>query len=306
MIYTTENVVAATFTNDASRPFAFREVANSGGVATEEQVTGEANAVGHYTYGSAGVQVLSMQRATTIFPEAADFLVSRIMDRWDTATKEVDEVQLSQSLLPKLQYLGSRYLFISYSSRIDYYEFALVYDTVLERWGKLRIDHVDISELPLYSIGSSYRYYTLELGYDEYDIGYDELDESLPPVAAVRENYGFLQPDGSVRALVMQEGTFGSSAVAIFGHIQLVRSRDVTVTCAELDGIFSDVVPTLTLLKSDTGFARDEEQQMQAVTVVGSYAEYHSRFTGKNIDLAIEGDFALTNMVLEGLIHGSR
>lgn len=306
IIYTTENAVAATFTNDASRPFAYREVQNSAGVSSLEQVTGDANAVGHYTYGSAGIQLVTLQGATTVLPDCADFLVSRVLESWDTATKRAVQTALNQNLQPKLQYLGSRYLIISYGSSSQEFSFALVYDTVLLRWGKLQIEHVDCGALPLEALGSSYRYFTLEEAYSFYDLPYADLEQTLGTVVGLRQNYGFLAKDGSVQLLSMVDGAATASGVAVFGPIQLVRSREITVQKVELDGLVTVPAPIITLLGSSTGYARTSNFTMTPVAVQDNYAEYHSRFTEKNVQLAVEGNFQLTNLIVEATVHGKR
>lgn len=306
MIYTTENVVAASFTNDSSRPFAYREVQNSAGVSSAEQVTGDATATGHYAYGSAGLQLLTLQRAETVQPEAADFLVSRKLEAWNPTTKQLESVVLSQNLQPKLQYLGSRYLLISYGTESITYSYALVLDTVLNRWGKLKIDHVDVGSVPLEVFGSSYRYFTLEEAYVFYDLEYDELDQNFNSVIALRQNYGFLQKNGTVMLMVTEADLVTAAAVCIFGHIQVTRTRTVTVQRAEFDGLLAGSTPTITLLGSGTGQKRDGIEEMELVDSNESYGEYHSRFTDKNIDVAVEGSFALTTLILETTINGKR
>lgn len=306
MIYTTKNVVAASFTNDASRPFAFREVQNSGGVNGSEQVTGEANAVGHYTYGTAGVQLVTLQRAETVFPEAADFLISPEMDVWNPTTKTVDTTPLSGTTLPKLQYLASRYLFISYGSGGGIFTHALVYDTALQRWGKLKIDHVDINLLPLDALGGPLRYYQLVHEYDFYDMAYAQLNYPADPPPGLRQNFGFLQKDGTVMLLVSNLDAALGGAVAVFGRCQLQRNKNVTIHKIETEGVVQEPVPSILILSSETGARRDTVTEAVAVSVDDNYIRADARVTAQNADIAIEGNFQLTTLIVEAASHGSR
>lgn len=306
MIYTSENVVAATFTNDASRPFAFREVQNSGGVNSPEQVTGEANAAGHYTYGTAGIQLVTLQRAETVFPEAADFLISPELDVWNPTTKAVDTVELAQSLLPKLQYLGNRYLFVSYGSNGVYFSHALVFDTTLQRWGKLKVDHIDINLLPLESLGGPLRYYQLKHMYDFYGMQYRELNYPADPPPGFRQNYGFLQRDGTVLMLVMDISALLGGGVALFGRCQITRGKNITMQKLEMEGLTEEPAPEITLLGSATGAARNIQTPMTLVEQSPDFLQAGARVTATNFDLAIEGNFQLTTLIVEATNHGSR
>jgi hypothetical protein len=310
MIYTSENVIAASFTNDASRPFAFREVQNSGGVNSGEQVTGEANAAGHYTYGTAGIQLVTLQRAETVFPEAADFLISGELDVWNPSTKAVDTDTLSQAMVPKMQYLGNRYLFISYGPGNrpgpDMYTHALVFDTTLQRWGKLKIDHTDINLLPLDSLGGPLRYYQLKYEYDYYDMQYAQLVYPADPPPGFRQNYGFLQNDGTVLLMITDMEALLGGGVVLFGRCQLRRSRLMTLQKTEIEGLQLTPTPVITALGSSTGAERTSVTTLVPSQQTDAFTETKSRLTSMNFDLAVEGGFQLTTFIVEATNHGTR
>lgn len=306
IIYTSQNAIAASFTNDASRPFAFREVQNSGGVVSGEQVSGEANAAGHYTYGNAGIQLVTLQRADTVFPEAADFLISPELDVWNPLTKTVDTAPLVNTFTPKVQYLGSRYLFFSYGSGNGIFSHALVFDTALQRWGKLRIDHVDINLLPLDSLGGPLRYYQLKYMYDYYGMQYRELNYPAEPPPGLRQNFGFLQPDGTTWLMVTDIEAALTGSVVIFGRCQLSRGRNITIQRMELEGLFQTPIPEITLLGSETGADRDSVTTPTVVETTPYLVKADSRVTATNFDIAVEGNFQLTTHIVEATNHGNR
>lgn len=304
IIYTSKNAVGATATNDASRPFLFKEIRDSGGVQSPEQAGWEANSSGHYVYGSGGLQEVNLQASQTVFPEAADFLTSKELDYWDFLNNKVVQDVMVATLQPKLQYVNNRYLIISYSGVTTHYQYALIYDTAFERWGKLRIDHVDVGILPLGAFGSSYRYYTLEGTCESYDIAYEDMDVELPDVIPLRDAIGFLAADGSVKTLV----TFGdgASAVAVVGRIQLQRGKYITIFEVEVDTVNYASSPKLLLLGSDSGKDRDSVTECDVVSEDNGCIIAHSRVTAKNFDFAVIGDFTLTNTLITGTNHGSR
>jgi hypothetical protein len=306
LVYCSENVIAASFTNDASRPFAFREVQNSGGVNSTEQVTGEANAAGHYTYGTAGLQLVTLQHAETVYPEAADFLISPALDVWNPVAKRVDTLELDKQLLPKLQYLGNRYLFISYGHDGVKFTHALVFDTTLQRWGKLKIDHIDINLLPLEALGGPLRYYQLPRPYEFYDVRYVDLVYPADPPPGFRQNYGFLQKDGTVMMLVMDISALMGLGVALFGRCQLTRNRHITVHEMETEGMVEEPLPEFTLLGSFTGAIRDSQTTLQILQQDETFMKSGCRVTAKNFDLSLEGNFQLTTLILTATSHGAR
>jgi hypothetical protein len=310
LICTTQNIIGAAFTGDATRPFAFREVLSSAGIQSGEQITDGAHVGGHYAFGVSGLQQLTLQRAESVFSETTDFLTSKRLDYWETADKTIITTTRDANLTSKLRYLSSRYLAISYGATAGLYEFVLLYDTKLERWGKLRVSHVDCDALPLGSIGSFLAYFELIGSYaDQGTTAYEDLIAGDVPISDLRDNFGFLQPNGTTLLLRADSAigtTYGAGGTVIFGHVQVSRDRNITVLGAELDGLAQVPPATVTLLGSETGYTRTDEIPMELVTAEEGYAEYAIRYTAKNSDIAVEGAFELTNLILETVIHGTR
>jgi hypothetical protein len=310
LICSTQNIIAASFTNDASRPFAYREVMNSAGIVSLEQITEDANTGGHFGFGAGGLQQITLQRAESVFPEASDFLVGNEQESWDTTTKSVITTMRAPNLTCKLKMLGNRYLAISYGATEGVYDFVLMYDIALKRWGKLKITHVDCDALPLGQFGRFLAYYEWEGTYDaDPVITYDGLYTDTTTVMLLRRDFGFLQADGTVLIMTNDNRDGSASAdqsVAVFGRIQQRRNNFVTVQLAEMDGLAPVTAPVLTLLGSTTGYDRTSQVTMVLKQQQNNYAEYNARYTVKNADLAIEGSFQLTNLILGVTNHGSR
>lgn len=314
IIYTSRNAVAAFFTNNATAPFSFREVLGSGGVASYEQITGDANQAEHYTYGSSGLQRVGLQQAVTIYPACADFLSSRLYERWNATTKEIQLLQLLKPLSIKMQYLANRYLFISYGITTTQFEFALVYDTGLERWGKIRTPHVDIGILPTDSLDPGFRYFELPLGYDNpayADLAYEDLVKEYEDVLPLKVGFALLQNTGQVDLLLTDTLFEESQAVVVFGHAQVSRNRTVLPQSVKLTGLYSFPAPEVLVLGSDPGNGGDRNAgvAMYNNQTTDKFAEY---LTGEaitpmeNFDVAVVGAFSLSTLLMETTVHGSR
>lgn len=309
IIYTIRNAVAAFFTNNAATPFSFREVQGSGGVQSYEQVSGDANASEHYLYGSAGLQVLNLQRAEAIMPDCTDFLAGRQCERWNRETKEVEEFILQGELRVKIQLLGNRYLFISYGFDGAQYEFALIHDLSLRRWGKIRTPHVDVSLLPSEVMAEfGYRYYELTDEYQVYDLEYGQLNQPYGNVLPIRAGYAFVRNTGQVDTLLADPAADVNEGVAVFGHVQLTRQRTVTFCATQMDGLYSVPTPVVSILGSEVhnGYERTEVYTPTLAHSSPRQVEYKGRKTFENFDVAIEGKFVLSSAFVSVTNHGSR
>jgi hypothetical protein len=150
ILYTNKNAVAGLYTNNARAPFVFREVSNAGGVLGPEQISLDAPIGYQYAWTTSGLQKITATTAETVNASAADFLSGRIIETFDLNTLLLTVKRLSSDLQVKVAYVSGRFLVISYGeiSSPQIYTHAIVWDTDLKRWGKLRIDHVDAFAYP--------------------------------------------------------------------------------------------------------------------------------------------------------------
>lgn len=309
LICTTQNVVAAFFTGTAATPFSYREVTGSAGVPGAEQVTFEANQDRFFAYGTSGVQALSLQRAEVLLPKCTDFLVGTSYDSWDETLGIVVESVATGALAVKLQLLSHRYLCISYLKSGNHFQFVLVYDLALQRWGKLKIPHTDIGILPSVA-GSAFDLSYDELGavYDSYDVAYQDLKTVAGGFLPAKTGFLFLQESGLLQLLVTDPTLSSATGVALFGRIQHVRGRTVTFLGAQFDGLYGTPAPTVRLVGSTPGNGFDRDRVVAATFTSGTERslKYAGRQVFENFDLAISGKFQLSNGVVEIMNHGSR
>lgn len=305
IIYTSRNAVAAYHTSNAESPFLFREILGAGGVSSPEQVTHEANAKYHYTYGTSGLQRVTLDAAETIQPALADFLRGKTYNKWNASTKQIDTVLAAGVLDVRLQYLLNRYLMISYAKEGDHFQFVLVYDDVLNRWGKIRVEHIDCCLLPL-EIGQAYQTYesldpqTYE---DLGDTDYADFAASSIAESSLIGSIGFLKNTGQIQVLVTDPASDAAAGgVAVYGHIQLVRDRWLTLQEVEIDSAVETAAPTVYVLPSNDGKTR------QAGTQLTFFEDswLGAGITAKNLDLAVTGNFFITTIIAEATPHGKR
>lgn len=146
IIYTENNAVLGSFTNNTENPFIFREISNSAGVYSPEQTTYQANIPAHFAMTGSGLMQLSASGAQPIFPEVTDFLLSDNRHYWDEESQSiVDENGIT--LWFKMQYINSRILCISYGIESEKMDTILVLDLVLQKWGVVKIDHYAVVQV---------------------------------------------------------------------------------------------------------------------------------------------------------------
>lgn len=308
IIYSARNAVGATFTNNGNSPFVFKEVSNCGGVPSWEQVTANADDGAHYIWGTNGLQKVNLSKAESVSPAATDFLAGNQTETWDSLLKQVVLNTAGSTISVKLAYLVGRYLAISYGQAgRNQFAACLMYDTVLERWGKLVIEHCDVFMYPYPTFASSYFYSQLPGFYvDLGDATYADLDSSRLTPTPAKRGIAFLKTTGQVDLVNTDFAQVGSAGVAVFGRIQSVRQRALTALNVELDSVKAEGV-TCTLLPSlEDGTERGTPVAMGLAYSYGQSRRFESYETAMNFDLAIEGAFVLNNLVMRVKNHGYR
>lgn len=307
IIYTTKNAIAATFTNNAAAPFVYKKINNCGGVASWERVTPDADVSGHYILGTNGLQKVSLSGAENFAPDATDFTVDGLYEYWDPVTKAVILNTSAQAFSTKLTFIDGRYLVISYAAGTTTYSAALIYDSLHQRWGKLRITHADAFLYPFPVASTLYNYDTLPGYYDGFgDDTYDSWNIIRLSVPAPKQGLAFLGVDGSIYLMSTSFGESNAAGVIVLGHIQQQHSRLVTVLEATLEGLKTTGSPSVSILPSQNGADRDVAVAMGLASSSGRNQEYHARQTAINFDVAIEGTFVLSTALVKVMQHGRR
>ncbi len=308
IIYTPVNAVAANYSGNIRAPFAFKEIANAGGITSYEQVTTEQSSGIQYAWTSNGAQEITLQSAKPLNGEVNDFFTGRMYETYDWITHSLTQLRVTGTeFAVKAAYIAGRYLILSYSvDDSSIYQYALIYDTTLRRWGKVKIDHVDCFAYRQGSITGDLSYEDLALIAYE-DLGettYEDLATGIVTPISSKRSIGFLKANGEAHILVADYNKDTQhQGVVILGKFQLVRSRVCTLNSFELEGAYhelADGIPSVTCyaMASKDGLNLDTVQQMYLKQSLGNYyQEWLRRITGKNVSIAVCGTFALSTYV---------
>lgn len=315
IIYTTKNAVAAVYTNNSRSPFTYKEVNNAGGILSYEQVTSDQNPGPHYAWTTGGLQKITVQGAEAVSAEVSDFIAGKMWEYFDAAAMRLILVKNAASeFTTKLTFISSRWLIISYNTTdtLGTFNYALVYDTVLKRWGKLKIDHVDCFSYPYPNLAGILTYDALaNTTYDALvNTTYDQLNSGINPLVTSKLSVAFMSANGKVELMEMDYNKITQQAgVVIFGKFQFIRNNLMTLQQLELEGLYQgDGIHEVRVhaTVSFNGNKPDYTKEMVKISQDSGYARYAKRLTGVNANIIVAGTFALSSYLLEVTQDGDR
>ena len=307
MIYSTKNVVSAFFSGNVRFPWVFREVTNSAGVNAPENIAWQANLAFQYAWTTAGLMKVDKSGAELFQPAASDFISARVFEDFDEIAKTFLTTYATSDFKTKLALIGSRYLVLSYG--LSSLTHAVIYDTVLRRWGKIRIPHVDCFEWPAPNFFGTRTYAQLTPNTYSQLAGnsYIQLSMQQQITVSVRRDICFLQQNGTVQSINFDVGNAAASGVLLVGKYQFVRTNLIRLLATELE----NSTPTQTL--AHTWFSAFDGKKFGTTTtpfkmpvVSGSLVRrYQGEVTARNHSLAVTGGFNLASFQLEFTIEGT-
>lgn len=310
IIFSNKNAVASFYTsNNFTQPWVFRKISNAGGVESYEQVTVEGNLAAVYAYTTGGIQRISLNSAESEFPDVADFLGSRYIEHFSTSDYSFYTGQVNAEAFVKVTYCGQRFLVISYGTYPGIYSYALVFDTRLKRWGKLRIVHRDCFS---YSYGTQEGDLTYAAMWDVMyadvpELEYEDAVISSGGLVYPRQAIAFLLNTGEIRVAAMDYRLKSeddlSEAFVLIGRNQLSRTRYTTLHEVEVEGLRAGGKVVCFPSSNGIDFSRSVPGYVREQTA--NYSEWGFDMpTGKNFTLFVSGDFALTTMILHATTDG--
>lgn len=305
IVYTAKNAIAAIYTNNTRAPFTFKEIANAGGIQTYEQVTSEQTSGAQYAWTTGGLQKITVQSAEPVSGGVNDFIAGKMWDEWDPVNKTLNQFySAAKEFQVKLSFISSRFMVLSYSTSNDnqLYQWALVLDTVLKRWGKLKIEHADCFSYPYPNVAGAVTYDDLaNTTYDDLSqTTYNDLLTGVISDPPSKLTIAFLGTDGEVHLAEMDyQKTEADPSVAVFGKFQLVRSSMISLQEAYFDGVYGDTsdLPhqlTVTALAEPPNNKPVIAAPMRLMSSTQKNARYAKRVSGESFDIAVEGTFALS------------
>jgi len=285
-IATKENWVLAFYGTSDSCPWDFREIHNASGIKHPWHVGWDTNSHTLIAYTHSGLQEISPQKASLVFPTLSQFLRQKEIDyylgpqtdftkvdtqtnwssqsQWEPAIPEVAQIQTGErDIKVKVSFLDSAYYAISYGdSEKAGYEFCAIYDLALKRWGKLRFQHHSIF---------------------------------------LHENQIYLQSLNGIFKLQRKAG----NGVLILGRYQLQRTSICTIQEIEIESA-SNLPYQVSWLYAVNGLTWKEDALPMQVISSGELNTYHLRYTARTHSLKFVGAFDLSSIVLTFNVAGFR
>jgi len=276
IIYTLNNAIAGTFTGNGTSPFKFRKIDDAKGGINIDQVAYESGSKFQFSYTRAGLQVVNTQSADTILPQVTDFLSGRRFEDFNEDSLDLVsyDIPVNETIAKKLKFISSRYLVISYGWQG--FNYALIYDIILDRLGKVKIDHVDVFEF---------------------------VSATSEPS---KESIGFLKKDGSVDVMETSV-TLDSSGVLLLGKIQASFSRITTLLSVEIENVQEPTTDyTLYDFTSLDGKNYNRKVQGYLSSSEPNLRVYYFKLAAKNHTIAMLGKFNLVTALLVYTLNGRR
>lgn len=310
--FTSRNAVGFSYVaKNLAEPWIVREIPDAGGIANFERATVEGSLGKVIAYTTAGMQSVSMNSAEIIHPDLGDFIASREIEYYNSTTRVLTQAAVSLDLYVKVTAVGNRYLVISYGTTDENFEYALVYDIAIQRWGKLAYNHVDCF---YYNYGA----YTADPTYSMLQgTPYSALPESALPATSYQDltalstdlvsaphGLAFLSSTGKVVLADWsnQERITDDNGVIIIGRTQLSRSRFTQLNRVELEGMKTGDVY---VVPSYDGRNLATAEALITITAEDDYRDYGGLVDCKNFNIIISGTFDLSTVLLEATPTGA-
>lgn len=268
-IYSTEGILLAQYSGNTQYPWIFKDIAGAMAIMDAENVTHGAVDLYNIALTAGGFIKFSAQGSEPIFPEVADFLAAKQFEDYNAGVWT--NTTLANSLNSRVTRVSSRYVVISYGQVAGLFTHALVYDTSLQRWGKLKISHTYCFSFP------------------------SQL--STNPMHQI----AFASSDGTVSTVDPGFGLNTGAACVIVGGISMTRGTWLTLHEVEVNA-FTGEIYTVSDLPSSDGIVLDAPQLLTAA----SNGYYPTRITALAHNLAIEGNFTLSNLQATTVQFGVR
>jgi len=315
VIYTTQNIVLASFSNNTQFPWVFRRAPSGSGIDSYKKVSLSHNLTYHVALTFAGALQVTMQGCTVIVPEVTDFLAARVYEAYNFSTDKIDSTALVTNLATRITVLGARWIVLSYgitasSGTVQSYTDCLVYDSALKRWGKLHITHACIFEIETNMegvIGAYNEASELGLSYAAASPEtYGSSAISLNQAPQMGRIFGVLQNSGAVLIALMDYDSHEGTAVLVLGKYQAVRSHLLELQGIEVESIATSndnfaLLVTSSLNGKDLAAARTPTELTRGELM----RTYAIRAIGKNHLLTAIGSFDFSTIEITAVL-GSR
>lgn len=303
IIYTSANAISASWSGNIRYPWNMKEIPGSSGIRSPEHVSYDSNFDGHYAWTLDGLQLISKSGARPIYPEFSDFIAGKTVEEYigptnfqpfaDLAPAWKSETQdlLSQPIGPnilvqyrlqeepwiKVTLVGSRYVLFSYGFKEKgNYDYVIVYDIALARFGKLKISHVD-----------AFNYFP------------QPAEE-----AETKTAIGFLQRDGSV--YIVKPDTFSEGrGILVYGRLKAMHGQWLDLEGVKIE-TQKKLTPRLWVATSFNGAEMTRPELGFLASDTPRTKEWYCRTGGDSVSLIFDGDFSITSLTVDFQLGGAR
>lgn len=308
LIYSVANIVVGTFSGNVQYPWIFKEVPNSAGIEKAAHVT-DMNDVGYgYAWTSAGLMKVAATGAVAVLPNVTDYLSSRLFETFDTLQGLPITEYLDKDVEVKVAFIASRFLVISYGKTSLTH--SIVYDTVLNRMGKLRTTHTEIFEIIVNTEASALTYagtkpstYTDVTGFTCLDLVVFNNTAAKP-----KRTIGVMTSEGVIKMGLLDANNFASEAILVLGKYQITRSSEIALHEVLIENVdeFNDTFEALAV-PSYNGKEPGTPPQALNLIAKGAFSrQYGARILGKNVSLILKGSFNIHSLVIVASQSGRR
>jgi len=315
-IYSTRNIVLASFSNNTQYPWIMRNANGSSGIDSYKKVSLGHDLGYHVAATFAGILQVTSQGCTTIVPEVADFLAANIYESYDSVNNAIIINNLPTPLAYRLTIIGARWTILSFGEAaatgvVQQFTDAFVYDSILKKWGKLSATHTCIFELNTNMEGVILPYnQASEIGQTYAAASpqtYNSTNITLNSPPQVGRIIGLLAADGTISVVTLDYNSINQNSVLWLGKFQ--ATRDYNLVMEEL--LVEDVDSTNTnfsLLDIPSYNGRDlNTPVIPTVLEQGDQVRrYGLRSEAQNHIIALLGSFDLSTLLITATLGGRR
>ena len=299
IIFGNFNAVAAIYTGNLRYPYTFKEIQNCGGligsIANKMATKYQKDDV-CYAFTTRGFQQISQKEAKMVNADMNDFFSGKVLEDYNRAdgfpSQQIYTTGI-QGLDRAVAMIADRYLCVSYGVNFTgdgdefnptkswEYSHVLVWDTALNRWGKLRHAHADLFEMETR---------------DTTDEGSDAPDRN-------RNSMAFLRWNGVVDLLDFTfddiEENDGNS-ILILGRYQVERGNVCTLEEVQFENV--DPATDMRVFDGYTLDGRNVVEYKEGYDLLPGATGYTRRYAfhqpGVNHAVIVSGRFNLTDIIL--------
>lgn len=299
LLYCESNIVGNRYSGNINFPFVSKEVVGSAGVKQLSEIAYQSTIAEHYVWTGSGLQKVNISLAANIFPEVTDFLANRLFEDFDEVTLALTSENVNYPLYTRLAMIQSRFLVISYSLNIPNYTHALVFDTLLNRWGKLKQVHRSFFHWGFPNLHGELTYADLgDLTYaDLGDTTYAELGTSIQNPDIFKEDFALVQQDGAVLRLDFDFSEQSANGVFIMGKFQLVRTERLEHQRCIVETVGDDNEFNYYVIQSQDGKTMKAPVKGFLSKRGAEMRDYRKMLSGVNLSSLLVGQFNIVCLV---------